>query len=72
VLPAHLFTLKQKKSGYALRYKKLSFNKCWTQEKGRFEHIVFFLLSLGVESLFLKSVGRLTTSAGAECLFILF
>jgi len=72
MLPACLFTLKQKKLGNALRYKKLSFNKCWTQEHGKFKCIGFFLLPFGVESLFVSSVGQLATSAGAECLFILF
>jgi len=72
MLPACLFTLRQKKSGNALRYKKLSFNKCWTQEHGKFKQTVLFLLSFSVESLFNRKVGQPATSAGAECLFLLF
>ena len=72
MLPACLFTLRQKKSGNALRYQELSFNKCWTQEHGRFKLIVLFLLSFGVGSLFVSGVGQLAASAEAELLVLSF
>jgi len=72
MLPACLFTFKQKKSGYALRKEKHSFNKGWNQEHGRFKQIVFFLLSFGVGSLFISDVGQPAASAEADCLGLSF
>jgi len=75
MLPACLFTLKQKKSGYALRYKKLSFNKCWTQEHGMTKLFLSYKYCFGVISLGSKinrSVGQPAASAEAERLVLSF